>query len=87
MAGSQEAGQDYEHVQMLIERFLQFARDTEIIGSDRVANANDACDQVQIFFLKFFLKKFQNSFILKNSSKVNRARIQLWFSFFLFYLM
>lgn len=46
VAGSQEAGQDYEHVQMLIERFQQFARDTETIGSDRVANANDACDQV-----------------------------------------
>ncbi|OZC09778.1 hypothetical protein X798_03181 [Onchocerca flexuosa] len=46
VAGSQEAGQDYEHVQMLIERFLQFARDTENIGSDRVANANDACDQL-----------------------------------------
>uniref|UniRef100_F1KPP4 Spectrin beta chain n=1 Tax=Ascaris suum TaxID=6253 RepID=F1KPP4_ASCSU len=46
VAGSQEAGQDYEHVQMLIERFQQFARDTEAIGSDRVANANDACDQL-----------------------------------------
>ncbi|MCP9264820.1 Spectrin beta chain [Dirofilaria immitis] len=46
LAGSQETGQDYEHVQMLIERFLQFARDTENIGSDRVANANDACDQL-----------------------------------------
>ncbi|VDN35112.1 unnamed protein product, partial [Gongylonema pulchrum] len=46
VAGSQEAGQDYEHVQMLIERAQQFARDTEIIGSDRVANANDACDQL-----------------------------------------
>ncbi|VDK74725.1 unnamed protein product [Litomosoides sigmodontis] len=46
VAGSHEAGQDYEHVQMLIERFLQFARDTENIGSERVANANDACDQL-----------------------------------------
>uniref|UniRef100_A0A1I8EKU7 Spectrin beta chain n=1 Tax=Wuchereria bancrofti TaxID=6293 RepID=A0A1I8EKU7_WUCBA len=46
VAGSQEPGQDYEHVQMLIERFLQFARDTENIGLDRVANANDACDQL-----------------------------------------
>ncbi|VDN06971.1 unnamed protein product [Thelazia callipaeda] len=46
VAGSQETGQDYEHVQMLTERFLQFARDTENIGSDRVANANDACDQL-----------------------------------------
>ncbi|VIO98225.1 beta-G spectrin, identical [Brugia malayi] len=46
VAGSQEPGQDYEHVQMLIERFLQFARDTENIGLDRVANANDACDHL-----------------------------------------
>ncbi|CAJ0961934.1 unnamed protein product, partial [Mesorhabditis belari] len=44
VAGSQENGQDYEHVQMLQERFAQFARDTENIGADRVANANDACD-------------------------------------------
>ena len=44
VAGSQENGQDYEHVQMLLERFQQFARDTENIGSERVANANDGCD-------------------------------------------
>lgn len=46
VAGSQEAGQDYEHVQMLIERFQQFARDTESIGLERVTAANSACDQV-----------------------------------------
>ncbi|VDO32364.1 unnamed protein product [Haemonchus placei] len=44
VAGSQENGQDYEHVQMLQERFQQFARDTENIGSERVARANDGCD-------------------------------------------
>lgn len=78
VAGSQEAGQDYEHVQvstntpnsstntsrnqmcfhylnqrphnqlfllqMLQERFTQFARDVESIGSERVARANDQCD-------------------------------------------
>jgi spectrin beta len=44
VAGSAENGQDYEHVQMLQERFLQFARDTESIGSERVAKANDRCD-------------------------------------------
>ncbi|KAK6756847.1 hypothetical protein RB195_014959 [Necator americanus] len=44
VAGSQENGQDYEHVQMLQERFQQFARDTESIGSERVARANDGCD-------------------------------------------
>uniref|UniRef100_A0A158R574 Spectrin beta chain n=1 Tax=Syphacia muris TaxID=451379 RepID=A0A158R574_9BILA len=46
VAGSQEAGQDYEHVQMLIERFQQFARDTESIGLERVLAANTACDQL-----------------------------------------
>ncbi|CAD6199906.1 unnamed protein product [Caenorhabditis auriculariae] len=46
VAGSQENGQDYEHVQMLQERFQQFARDTENIGSERVANANDGCDSL-----------------------------------------
>lgn len=48
VAGSHENGQDYEHVQMLQERFAQFARDTEAIGSDRVANANTDCDNVGI---------------------------------------
>ena len=46
VAGSQENGQDYEHCQMLQERFAQFARDTESIGSDRVATANSNCDNV-----------------------------------------
>lgn len=30
---------------MLQERFHQFARDTESIGRERVANANEACDR------------------------------------------
>uniref|UniRef100_A0A914C484 Spectrin beta chain n=1 Tax=Acrobeloides nanus TaxID=290746 RepID=A0A914C484_9BILA len=46
VAGSHENGQDYEHVQMLQERFQQFARDTEAIGSERVAAANHDCDQL-----------------------------------------
>ncbi|KAK0414269.1 hypothetical protein QR680_007238 [Steinernema hermaphroditum] len=46
VAGSQENGQDYEHVQMLQERFQRFARDTENIGSERVARANDDCDKL-----------------------------------------
>lgn len=46
VAGSQENGQDYEHVQMLQERFQQFARDTEVIGSDRVFKASELCDGV-----------------------------------------
>lgn len=50
VAGSHENGQDYEHVQMLQERFQQFARDTESIGSERVARANLNCDDVFNFF-------------------------------------
>ncbi|KAI6170719.1 Spectrin beta chain [Aphelenchoides bicaudatus] len=46
VAGSHENGQDYEHVQMLQERFQQFARDTESIGTDRVARANTDCDEL-----------------------------------------
>ena len=46
VAGSHENGQDYEHVQMLQERFQQFARDTEAVGSERVAQANTACDDL-----------------------------------------
>ncbi|KRX92696.1 Spectrin beta chain [Trichinella pseudospiralis] len=46
VAGSQDAGQDYEHVQMLQERFRQFAKDTETIGTERVSNANEECDQL-----------------------------------------
>uniref|UniRef100_A0A913HUS6 Spectrin beta chain n=1 Tax=Strongyloides stercoralis TaxID=6248 RepID=A0A913HUS6_STRER len=46
VAGSQENGQDYEHVQMLQERFHQFSRDTEAIGSERVDRANGNCDEL-----------------------------------------
>uniref|UniRef100_A0AC35TJQ1 Spectrin beta chain n=1 Tax=Rhabditophanes sp. KR3021 TaxID=114890 RepID=A0AC35TJQ1_9BILA len=46
VAGSGENGQDYEHVQMLQERFNLFARDTEAIGSERVDKANDNCDEL-----------------------------------------
>ncbi|ETN76081.1 spectrin repeat-containing domain protein [Necator americanus] len=54
VAGSQENGQDYEHVQMLQERFQQFARDTESIGSERVARANDGCDAVSFALFTSF---------------------------------
>ncbi|XP_060077133.1 spectrin beta chain-like isoform X2 [Ylistrum balloti] len=46
VAGSQELGQDYEHVSMLKERFKEFARDTESIGTERVSAANENCDQL-----------------------------------------
>ncbi|KAH9489100.1 hypothetical protein Btru_057665 [Bulinus truncatus] len=44
VAGSNEPGQDYEHVSLLKERFKEFARDTENIGQERVASANEICD-------------------------------------------
>ncbi|KFD59451.1 hypothetical protein M514_28370, partial [Trichuris suis] len=44
VAASPDTGQDYEH--MLQERFNQFAKDTEAIGTERVAAANDQCDQL-----------------------------------------
>lgn len=46
VAGSQELGQDYDHVTLLWERFKEFARDTEAIGSERVAAVNDIADQL-----------------------------------------
>uniref|UniRef100_A0A5S6QYZ5 Spectrin beta chain n=1 Tax=Trichuris muris TaxID=70415 RepID=A0A5S6QYZ5_TRIMR len=46
VAASPDTGQDYEHVQMLQERFHQFAKDTEAIGTERVAAANDQCDEL-----------------------------------------
>ena len=39
-------GQDYEHVVLLRERFNEFQRDTEAIGNEKVAVANDSADQL-----------------------------------------
>ena len=44
VATSQELGQDYEHVSMLLDRFKEFSRETQAIGNERVSNANDAAD-------------------------------------------
>lgn len=44
VAGSAELGQDYEQVSMLRDRFRTFAKDTETIGNDRVAQTNAAAD-------------------------------------------
>lgn len=44
IAGSHELGQDYDHVTMLRDRFKEFARDTEAIGSERVAASNESAD-------------------------------------------
>ncbi|XP_059087816.1 spectrin beta chain-like isoform X3 [Tigriopus californicus] len=46
VAGSHELGQDYEHVTLLWERFREFAKDTEIIGTERVAAANQIADSL-----------------------------------------
>ncbi|XP_027207986.2 spectrin beta chain isoform X17 [Penaeus vannamei] len=46
VAGSHELGQDYEHVTMLRDRFKEFARDTEAIGTERVAAVNEIADQL-----------------------------------------
>ncbi|KAJ8308165.1 hypothetical protein KUTeg_013039 [Tegillarca granosa] len=46
VAGSHELGQDFEHVSVLKERFREFARDTESIGTERVSAANENCDRL-----------------------------------------
>ncbi|XP_065158343.1 spectrin beta chain isoform X2 [Atheta coriaria] len=46
VASSHELGQDYDHVTLLWERFKEFAKDTETIGNERVAAANDVADQL-----------------------------------------
>ncbi|XP_043588838.1 spectrin beta chain isoform X3 [Bombus pyrosoma] len=46
VAGSHELGQDYDHVTLLWERFKEFARDTEAIGSERVAAVNGIADSL-----------------------------------------
>ncbi|ENN81885.1 hypothetical protein YQE_01732, partial [Dendroctonus ponderosae] len=44
VASSHELGQDYDHVTLLWERFMEFAHDTETIRSERVAGVNDIAD-------------------------------------------
>merc|ERR1719433_76320 len=44
--GSHELGQDYEHVTLLWERFIEFARDTESIGCERVSAVNEIADSL-----------------------------------------
>merc|ERR1712142_303034 len=46
VAGSHELGQDYEHVTLLVDRFREFARDTDAIGSERVAAVNEIADSL-----------------------------------------
>merc|ERR1719373_753224 len=46
VAGSHELGQDFEHVTLLIERFKEFAKETDAIGSERVAAVNEIADSL-----------------------------------------
>merc|ERR1711962_1395855 len=46
VAGSHELGQDYDHVTLLWERFREFAKDTEMIGSERVNGVNEIADSL-----------------------------------------
>merc|ERR1711970_1246041 len=46
VAGSHELGQDYEHVKLLVERFKEFAKDTETIGTERVEAVNEIADSL-----------------------------------------
>ncbi|KAG8443698.1 hypothetical protein GDO86_009029 [Hymenochirus boettgeri] len=46
VAGSHELGQDYEHITMLQERFREFARDTGLIGQERVDTVNHMADDL-----------------------------------------
>ncbi|XP_015776593.1 PREDICTED: spectrin beta chain, non-erythrocytic 1-like, partial [Acropora digitifera] len=46
VAGSQDIGQDLAQVELLIEKFRDFARDTTNVGSERVASTNAVCDQL-----------------------------------------
>merc|ERR1712042_297597 len=46
VAGSHELGQDYEHVTLLVERFKEFAKETETQGNERVQAVNDIADSL-----------------------------------------
>jgi len=46
VAGSHELGQDYEHVTLLVDRFKAFAKETDSIGSERVAAVNQIADSL-----------------------------------------
>merc|ERR1711971_967056 len=41
VAGSHELGQDYDHMSLLVERFKEWAKDTDAIGTERVAAVNE----------------------------------------------
>ncbi|KAM6226027.1 LOW QUALITY PROTEIN: spectrin beta chain, non-erythrocytic 4-like, partial [Porphyrio hochstetteri] len=46
VAGSPELGQDFEHVTLLQEKFLEFASETGSIGQERIAAVNQMVDEL-----------------------------------------
>ncbi|CAF3598148.1 unnamed protein product [Rotaria socialis] len=44
IAGSHELGQDFEHVSMLLDRFIAFEQETQQIGNERLQYANNMID-------------------------------------------
>eukprot|EP00794_Sanderia_malayensis_P017794 gene17794-19571_t len=46
VAGLQDVGQDFDHVQMLEERFNRFSDETQKVGRERVDNVNEIADQL-----------------------------------------
>lgn len=46
VAGSHELGQDYDHVTLLRERFKEFARETQVIGNEKVTAENENADHL-----------------------------------------
>ena len=71
VAGSHELGQDYEHVTLLWERFVEFARDTESIGCERVSAVNEIADR----YVKLFIVFVFNCVIFDKSLKFNMRTI------------
>uniref|UniRef100_A0A8C3CT65 Spectrin beta, non-erythrocytic 4 n=1 Tax=Cairina moschata TaxID=8855 RepID=A0A8C3CT65_CAIMO len=46
VAGSPELGQDYEHVTLLQEKFLEFASETGSVGQERISAVNQMVDEL-----------------------------------------
>uniref|UniRef100_A0A8V5GXT6 Spectrin beta chain n=1 Tax=Melopsittacus undulatus TaxID=13146 RepID=A0A8V5GXT6_MELUD len=46
VAGSPELGQDYEHVTLLQEKFLEFASETGSVGQERISALNQMVDEL-----------------------------------------
>ncbi|CAF3032963.1 unnamed protein product [Rotaria sp. Silwood2] len=46
IAGSHELGQDFEHVSMLLDRFVAFEQETQQIGNERLQYANNMIDHL-----------------------------------------